>query len=408
MAVGLGLVAGRGLAVESAPRRMLVLPLQAKAGVPRARVEALDVFLTTEARRVPGYAVLSTGDLERMLTLEQQRQMVGCQESSCLAEVAGALNAEEVLAGTVGRLGARELVLTLTRVEPRTARALAGESERLAVDDTDAALDAAARALQRLYPAYVLPSPRVQGLGTARTTAAMLGVGAAMQYAATATAFFSLSGLLFFGPMGGAPLVVPAMATCVMSPWVTAWAQAWAMDLLGRRQGGFRKAALLGSLLVPAVMVAAVPVVLAAGFLGGTTGTAAGVSAGVLMAAANAPAGVDDAWVHGVMAGVLGVTQVAGAGLLCTGLAMVPAILLVSVGVPLVQAVLLVWDPSHGPRPPGEEARVPGLWGPQEVPPKLPALVPSWLVGGATHPEEDLDPESVEDPAALTTAPGPP
>lgn len=55
--------------------------------------------------------VLTSSDLRQAVGLEQERQMMGCDDDgSCMAEVAGALGADLVVFGSVGRLGAVTVV----------------------------------------------------------------------------------------------------------------------------------------------------------------------------------------------------------------------------------------------------------------------------------------------------------
>ncbi len=60
--------------------------------------------------RHPQLNVMTAADIARLVELEGQRQAVGCEESSCLAEVAGAMGADFVIFGQVGRLGSIYIV----------------------------------------------------------------------------------------------------------------------------------------------------------------------------------------------------------------------------------------------------------------------------------------------------------
>lgn len=62
--------------------------------------------------------VLSTVDVRQVLALEEQKQLAGCDEASCLAEIAGALGAEEVVFGDIVLLDERFL-LTLNLLDVR-------------------------------------------------------------------------------------------------------------------------------------------------------------------------------------------------------------------------------------------------------------------------------------------------
>jgi hypothetical protein len=52
-----------------------------------------------------GLNVVSSRDLATLLGFERQKQLLGCNEESCLAELAGALGVDALLKGDIGKLG---------------------------------------------------------------------------------------------------------------------------------------------------------------------------------------------------------------------------------------------------------------------------------------------------------------
>jgi hypothetical protein len=98
----------------------LLLLLQTAVAAPDASTATLltDVVSTSLAhdKRLD---VVTTGELRQMLELEAQRQMVGCDATSCLGELAGATGARYVVFGNVGALG-DELALTLQLFDSQT------------------------------------------------------------------------------------------------------------------------------------------------------------------------------------------------------------------------------------------------------------------------------------------------
>jgi len=67
-----------------------------------------------------GHNVVSTADINAMLSLEKQKELMGCSEISCLAEIGGALGADLMVSGSVGKLG-DVFSLTMTLVDPKKA-----------------------------------------------------------------------------------------------------------------------------------------------------------------------------------------------------------------------------------------------------------------------------------------------
>jgi TolB-like protein len=78
-----------------------------------------DIVVSEVSRR--GYDVISQSDISAMLGFEKQKKMLGCDETSCLAEIGGALGVDYLIAGQVGQIGTRYRISLLV-VDSRTAR----------------------------------------------------------------------------------------------------------------------------------------------------------------------------------------------------------------------------------------------------------------------------------------------
>src|SRR5262245_31856842 len=92
-----------------AKRSVLVLDLEAQ-GVD------VDVARTLTANVAAGFAresaltVTSGADLRSLIDLHATKAATGCSDESCLNELAGALGAELVVSGSVGKLGSMLVV----------------------------------------------------------------------------------------------------------------------------------------------------------------------------------------------------------------------------------------------------------------------------------------------------------
>lgn len=95
---------------SSLPRspRFLFKGLESEGGQPAALLLA-DYF---EARlALPPGAVLATmKDIEALVALEMKKDLLGCDDVACMAEIAGALGADFVLGGAIGQVGGTSLV----------------------------------------------------------------------------------------------------------------------------------------------------------------------------------------------------------------------------------------------------------------------------------------------------------
>jgi hypothetical protein len=102
--------------------RLVVLDLQHQGGATEAEAQALDDALVQALSQTRLFQVASQRDIAAVLGLERQRQLLGCsEESSCLAELSGALDARLVVSGTLNRVGGT-YQLTLQSIDPRKAQ----------------------------------------------------------------------------------------------------------------------------------------------------------------------------------------------------------------------------------------------------------------------------------------------
>jgi hypothetical protein len=115
--------------------RLAFLGVQATSGIEDHLAAAVSDYVQVELDALRVYRVLSTRDVAALLDMEQQRQLLGCEDDSiCLAEVAGALGAERVLSGSLSRIGGSVLV-RLTLLDSQNAAAVANVGRRVAVDE---------------------------------------------------------------------------------------------------------------------------------------------------------------------------------------------------------------------------------------------------------------------------------
>ncbi|MBI5529678.1 MAG: hypothetical protein HY897_25410 [Deltaproteobacteria bacterium] len=64
------------------------------------------------------YQVIGQKDIEKMVFWEQNKQLQGCNDTSCLVQIAGAMGAEYYVEGSVGAVGS-QFVLTLKWIDAR-------------------------------------------------------------------------------------------------------------------------------------------------------------------------------------------------------------------------------------------------------------------------------------------------
>ncbi len=100
-----------------APKKVAILDLSVSGmeeEVGRKRNDAVIGVMAAAIGRL-GHTVISTSDIRAMLGFERQKALLGCEsDTSCIAEIGGALGVDLIVSGTLGELGGTfNLSLTL-------------------------------------------------------------------------------------------------------------------------------------------------------------------------------------------------------------------------------------------------------------------------------------------------------
>lgn len=106
-------------------------------GIREEDAQNLTQILSVELKRIESATVISRDDIIAMLSLEKQKDMLGCDDASCLAEIGGALGVDKLVVGQVGKLG-ESYVISLrlidafnVTVDSRVTESFKGEEEQL-------------------------------------------------------------------------------------------------------------------------------------------------------------------------------------------------------------------------------------------------------------------------------------
>lgn len=96
--------AARAEPVDEAPVPLLVMDLTSE-DLDEQQLTTIAGLIAAELNQRPGLRVLTTDDMRDLLSLEESRQLAGCDDNSCMTELAGALGARYVVFGQAGALG---------------------------------------------------------------------------------------------------------------------------------------------------------------------------------------------------------------------------------------------------------------------------------------------------------------
>ena len=162
--------------------------------------------VVAELRKLQRVSVVSMDEVRAMLDLESQKQLVGCAEDSCVAEIAEALGADGVVVGDVTAVG-DERVFGLRRIDQREARTLGQVNQRLKDARGEEFLAAIGPAVAQLFPEFPLRE------GMSRGVAPELGLRLNPP---------PLSPVVFYGS-GAVTAVVGVAAIAVLAVNVATW-----------------------------------------------------------------------------------------------------------------------------------------------------------------------------------------
>lgn len=148
--------------------RVIVLDLKGGGAEP-TQLEALTGFVTVTLSEYAPLDVLSGADVRAMVELEGEKQAMGCEsDTSCLAEIAGAMGARLVVFGQIAKLGTR-YVLNLSLFDSEEGKAV-GRSA-VAADTLDGVFEQLPAGVHKLVGPF-LTSQGFDGEGRANAVVA--------------------------------------------------------------------------------------------------------------------------------------------------------------------------------------------------------------------------------------------
>src|SRR5689334_6948255 len=90
--------------------KIAVLDVNATGKLAKDEVEGLSALIASEVLAGSRADVIAGADIRSMVGYEKQRQMLGCSDTGCLAEIGGALGADYVVGSEVSVVGGTYLL----------------------------------------------------------------------------------------------------------------------------------------------------------------------------------------------------------------------------------------------------------------------------------------------------------
>jgi hypothetical protein len=159
--------------LAAAPSKLAVLAVTAGEGVPASTAAAITEAVVAEVRKQSRAEVITQREISSILSLENQKAMLGCQTDACMAELGGALGTDRLVAGDVAKLG-ESFLLHLRVVETKKVRVAAHADRRLRGGSIDDVLDVLPAMVSELFPATPPPPPAQAAAGAQPAVAALV------------------------------------------------------------------------------------------------------------------------------------------------------------------------------------------------------------------------------------------
>jgi len=133
--------------------KIAVLDVRAVGTFDPKSIEGLSTLIASELSRSEQVEVTSGSDIRAMIGFDRERQLLGCSETGCLAEIGGALGVDYLRSTAVSQIGGVWL-LTLSLLDVGRAKANKRITKRCdaAKDLIDASIQAVSEVMDALHP----------------------------------------------------------------------------------------------------------------------------------------------------------------------------------------------------------------------------------------------------------------
>jgi hypothetical protein len=143
--------------------RVAVLDPTKLGEIPERPLAAFSQALVPEIRKLEGVSAIGMGEVRDMLAFDRQRQLLGCSDESCLAEIGGALGVDEIISSQLTLVG-KSYSLTLKRVSLKKAKVIQAETKHFDKRDGEELLAVVGPMIGSLFPGKELKPGKTRGV----------------------------------------------------------------------------------------------------------------------------------------------------------------------------------------------------------------------------------------------------
>lgn len=138
------------LAQSASAAQIVAYDLKPIGTVKKALAESLSPVLINELSKREGMSVVSQSDIRALLALETDKQLMGCNEESCLADIADSMGAELLATSTLAKVG-RDWVVSVTLLQVDGAKVLKRATSKQRGEPADAISRAIEEAVHDIF-----------------------------------------------------------------------------------------------------------------------------------------------------------------------------------------------------------------------------------------------------------------
>jgi len=107
------------------------MDIQARERVTQGVAQIVTDAVVADLRKgAPTLGLIASEDLRNLVGFETQRERLGCQDTAWLAAIGGARGVDELVVGSLAKLGS-SYILDLRLIDARRAKVIAEANERL-------------------------------------------------------------------------------------------------------------------------------------------------------------------------------------------------------------------------------------------------------------------------------------
>lgn len=163
----IALTAACGASAAQRISRVMVAEVKAEKGIEEKIARFTGYALAQELRKYERMQVVSSSELDEMLSFEEEKRLMGCTEEVCLTEIVAAMGVDEMITASLMETpGSR--VLRISRMDVTTATTVGSVTRQLekfkAQRHGEEFLSAIGPAVQELYPEALLRPGQSRGV----------------------------------------------------------------------------------------------------------------------------------------------------------------------------------------------------------------------------------------------------